>query len=210
MTRYHVKADGSMGVCTANEGHCPFGGDAGTKHFTSESEAQAYAEKIVKTTNNGGMKMKKTKMNEVKRTTYPTTPHGVHQTSYSGWAADSWAGEDAIISAGGYVNGHYVSSSEVESAGLWDELSEDVKAEMAPLAGGDPADWNDKIIELEQSGKVSPKDEELLDALWISAEVFGGEVTVYGTDSDVSEMDEDDFRRLDLHRIDSDDEDEDE
>ncbi len=47
MTRYHVKADGSMGVCTAREGNCPFGGDAGTKHFTSESEARSYSEKIV-------------------------------------------------------------------------------------------------------------------------------------------------------------------
>lgn len=47
MARYHVKADGSMGVCTAREGNCPFGGDAGTKHFTSESEAWSYSEKIV-------------------------------------------------------------------------------------------------------------------------------------------------------------------
>ena len=47
MARYHVKADGSMGVFTAREGNCPFGGDAGTKHFTSESEARSYSEKIV-------------------------------------------------------------------------------------------------------------------------------------------------------------------
>ena len=47
MARYHVKADGSMGVCTAREGNCPFGGDAGTKHFTSEFEARSYSEKIV-------------------------------------------------------------------------------------------------------------------------------------------------------------------
>ena len=47
MARYHVKADGSMGVCTAREGSCPFGGDAGTKHFTNESEARSYSEKIV-------------------------------------------------------------------------------------------------------------------------------------------------------------------
>lgn len=46
MARYHVKADGSMGVCKAKEGNCPFSGDEGTKHFTSESEARAYSEKI--------------------------------------------------------------------------------------------------------------------------------------------------------------------
>ena len=47
MARYHVRADGSMGVCTAKEGNCPFGGEEGTKHFTSESEARSYSEKIV-------------------------------------------------------------------------------------------------------------------------------------------------------------------
>lgn len=141
-------------------------------------------------------------------TTYPATPHGVHVTSYRGWAADSWAGDDAIISAGGYVDGRYVSSSEVEQAGLWDRLSEDVRSEMAPLAGGDPADWNDKIIEL--SGCVSHEDEELLDAMWISAEVFGGEVTVYGTDDDVTKMYYQDLVDLGLHEVESDEDDEDE
>lgn len=141
-------------------------------------------------------------------TTYPTTEHGVHVTVYPGWAADSWAGDDAIISAGGYVDGRYVSSSEVEQAGLWDRLSEDVRGEMAPLAGGDPADWNDKILELR--GKVSPKDEELLDAMWISAEVFGGEVTVYGTDDDVTKMDYQDLVDLGLHEVESDEDQDDE
>lgn len=71
MARYHVKADGSMGVCTAREGNCPFGGDAGTKHFTSESEARSYSEKIVaeqarssnglkKSTGDGGSKVSPT------------------------------------------------------------------------------------------------------------------------------------------------------
>ena len=68
MARYHVKADGSMGVCTAREGNCPFGGETGTKHFTNESEARSYSEKIVaeqsrssnglkKSTGDGGSKV---------------------------------------------------------------------------------------------------------------------------------------------------------
>ena len=48
MARYHVKADGSMGVCTAQESHCPFGSEAGTRHFTSKFEAQVYSEKVIK------------------------------------------------------------------------------------------------------------------------------------------------------------------
>ena len=50
MARYHVKADGSMGVCTAQEGHCPFGGEEGTRHFTSKTEAQRYSEGRIKAT----------------------------------------------------------------------------------------------------------------------------------------------------------------
>lgn len=47
MARYHVKADGSVGVCKAQEGNCPFGGDEGTKHFTNAADAIAYSEKVV-------------------------------------------------------------------------------------------------------------------------------------------------------------------
>lgn len=48
MAKYHVKADGSMGVCTAREDNCPFGGEEGTKHFTNEAEARKYSEEIVR------------------------------------------------------------------------------------------------------------------------------------------------------------------
>ena len=56
MTRYHVKSDGLMGVCTAREGHCPFGGDAGTRHFTNEAEARKYSEERVKAISSGKMR----------------------------------------------------------------------------------------------------------------------------------------------------------
>lgn len=58
MARYHVKADGSMGVCTAREGNCPFGGDAGTKHFTNATEARAYSEKLIRK-NSGNRSLRK-------------------------------------------------------------------------------------------------------------------------------------------------------
>lgn len=47
MARYHVKADGSMGVCTAKEGHCPYGGEEGTKHFSNKADAMRYAEQVI-------------------------------------------------------------------------------------------------------------------------------------------------------------------
>ena len=136
-------------------------------------------------------------------TTYPTTEHGVHMADYRGWD-----GPDAIISAGGWVDGTYVPSYEVDSADLFDKLSEDVKSEMEPLAGDWPGFWNDKILELR--GHVSHEDEELLEALWISEEVCDGSVTVYGVDDDVTKMDESDFEILGLHRVESDEDDEDE
>ena len=51
MARYHVRADGSMGVCTARSGQCPFGSEEGTRHFTSEARARAYSEERVKEMN---------------------------------------------------------------------------------------------------------------------------------------------------------------
>lgn len=48
MARYHVKADGSMGVCTAQEGNCPYGGEEGTKHFSNKADAMRYAEQVIK------------------------------------------------------------------------------------------------------------------------------------------------------------------
>lgn len=56
MARYHVKADGSMGVCTAREGNCPFSNEKGTKHFSSETEALAYSESINKNNSSTGAK----------------------------------------------------------------------------------------------------------------------------------------------------------
>ena len=47
MARYHVKADGSMGVCTAKEGNCPYGGEEGTKHFSNKADAMRYAEQVI-------------------------------------------------------------------------------------------------------------------------------------------------------------------
>ena len=123
-----------------------------------------------------------------------TSQAGVHEATYAGWTGD----DDEIIYAGGYVNGSFVRSDEVYRAGLFDKLSEDVKAEMEPQADGSPVFWNDKILEIQDD--VDPKDAELLEALWIGAAVYDGVVTVYGVDDGVTKMDEDDFEILGLHR----------
>ena len=107
------------------------------------------------------------------------------------------------------MDGSYVGSDDVERAGLFEKLSEDVRAELEPLAGGDPAEWNGKILEMEDN--LGPDDTELLAALWIGEEVVDGEVTVYGVDDDVMNMDEYDFEiALGLHRVEPDEDDEDE
>ena len=44
MAKYHVKKDGTPGVCHAQEGNCPLGGS--DEHFSSAQEAQDYADKM--------------------------------------------------------------------------------------------------------------------------------------------------------------------
>ena len=42
MAKYHVKKDGTPGVCHAQEGNCPLGDSS--QHFSSKEEAQEYAD----------------------------------------------------------------------------------------------------------------------------------------------------------------------
>lgn len=199
MAMYHDRTKTSMGSCTSQEEVNPSitVSDAGVEALLSSATvAQSYAEGIIKPTTKGVMKMKKNAYG-LEVTTWPTTPAGCHMASYPGWD-----GPEVIINAGGWVNGEYVDSSEVESAGLWDRLSPDVRDEMESLRGEWPGYWNDRILDLR--GHVSHEDEELLDALWISGEVFNNEVTIYGTDASVSNMDEDDLYSWGLNRVESD------
>lgn len=43
MAKYHIKKDGTPGVCRAQNGNCPFGGES--EHFPTKEEAQNYADK---------------------------------------------------------------------------------------------------------------------------------------------------------------------
>ena len=44
MAKYHVKKDGTPGICKARLVHCPLGSE--NKHFSSIEDAQEYADKI--------------------------------------------------------------------------------------------------------------------------------------------------------------------
>ena len=44
MAKYHVKKDGTPGVCHAQEGNCPLG--SSNEHFSSAQQAQDYADKM--------------------------------------------------------------------------------------------------------------------------------------------------------------------
>lgn len=46
MAKYHIKKDGTHGVCRAQNGNCPFGGES--EHFPTKEEAQNYATKDMK------------------------------------------------------------------------------------------------------------------------------------------------------------------
>lgn len=138
-----------------------------------------------------------------------TTPADVDVEVYPGWD-----GPEEIISAGGWVDGVYIRPAEVESAGLFEKLSDEVRAELEPLrGGGDPADWNGKIHKIlirEMINDVDPKDVEILEALWIIGEVYNDKVTVYGAYSRTTYIDDSDFEDLGLHWVGFDEDDEDE
>ena len=44
MAKYHVKKDGTPGVCRAQEGNCPLGDSS--QHFSSKEDAQVYADEL--------------------------------------------------------------------------------------------------------------------------------------------------------------------
>ena len=44
MAKYHVKKDGTPGVCRAQEGNCPLGDSS--QHFSNIQDAQDYADKM--------------------------------------------------------------------------------------------------------------------------------------------------------------------
>ena len=44
MAKYHVKKNGTPGICRAQEGNCPLGDSS--QHFSSKEEAQDYADKV--------------------------------------------------------------------------------------------------------------------------------------------------------------------
>lgn len=43
MAKYHIKKDGTPGVCRAQDGKCPLGSN--DEHFSTKEEAQNYADK---------------------------------------------------------------------------------------------------------------------------------------------------------------------
>ncbi len=87
MARYHVKADGSMGVCTAKEGNCPFGGAEGTKHFTSESEARSYSEKIVAEQSRSSKGLKRANGGGGSKVPPDSAGSAFADSPYNGWAS---------------------------------------------------------------------------------------------------------------------------
>ena len=75
-----------MGVCTAREGNCPFGGE-GTKHFTSESEARSYSEKIVAEQSRSSKGLKRANGGGGSKVPPDATGSAFADSPYNGWAS---------------------------------------------------------------------------------------------------------------------------
>ena len=72
MAKYHIKKDGTPGVCRAQNGNCPFGGES--EHFPTKEEAQNYADKrheAIDKRNKLAVQFIKNRDLEIERALYP-------------------------------------------------------------------------------------------------------------------------------------------
>lgn len=73
MAKYHIKKDGTPGVCRAQNGNCPFGGES--EHFPTKEEAQNYADKrheAIEQRNKLAVQFIRNRSLEIERALYPT------------------------------------------------------------------------------------------------------------------------------------------
>ena len=71
MAKYHIKKDGMPGVCRAQDGKCPLGGN--DEHFPTKEEAQNYADKkneAIEKRNKLAVQFIKNRSLEIERTLY--------------------------------------------------------------------------------------------------------------------------------------------
>ena len=72
MAKYHIKKDGMPGVCRAQDGKCPLGGN--DEHFPTKEEAQNYADKkneAIDKRNKLAVQFIKNRDLEIERALYP-------------------------------------------------------------------------------------------------------------------------------------------
>ena len=73
MAKYHIKKDGTPGVCRAQNGKCPFGGES--EHFPTKEEAQNYADKrheAIEQRNKLAVQFIRNRSLDIERALYPT------------------------------------------------------------------------------------------------------------------------------------------
>lgn len=80
MVKYHVKADGGTGICSASEGNCPFTA-AGAQHFDDKSEAYSYAQAVIAKNMEGPFATAVHKRDESPSATIQDAPLSVYQNN---------------------------------------------------------------------------------------------------------------------------------
>lgn len=71
MAKYHIKRDGTPGICRAKDGNCPLGNES--EHFSTKEEAQNYADKkheSIEKRNKLAVQFIKNRSLEIERTLY--------------------------------------------------------------------------------------------------------------------------------------------
>ena len=90
--KWHVKADGTMGECTARDGNCPFQNENGTRHFTREKDARAYSEERIKAVETG--RQLGTNLKRSSKASDDTIQSKVSSHTKEAYGIDPWVNDD--------------------------------------------------------------------------------------------------------------------
>ena len=151
MARYHVRADGSMGICSAKEGNCPFGGEEGTRHFTNEADATRYAEQMVRAGKgvNGGLKRSSSNGGGSKPPSTPSTAAGTADDDPNG----RWIGKDLSQAVSAYVGNKDFMDS-MTDVGVYKAVEDVAKVDPGVMVPG-AASTPEESMNLDKIGRLA-------------------------------------------------------
>lgn len=114
--KWHVKADGTMGECTARDGNCPFQNENGTRHFTREKDARAYSEERIKAVETG--RKLGTNLKRSSKASDDTIQSKVSSHTKEAYGIDPWVNDDEQHRLAGDSTSVYLNDKNTSKAAM--------------------------------------------------------------------------------------------